>query len=285
VPVLVVGNTSRREFRDARLAIETAGPMAEAADVDEACSILSRGDEVFDVIVVAAAHPGQFSDEAIERLRSLAPLARVVGLLGSWCEGELRSGHPWPGAIRVYSHQWPARFGREWARLHRGAGSSWGLPVTASAEERLLATAEAPARNREGLIAIHCAEYAMQDWLGAACRRAGYATVWLRPGGLGAVEKPLAGIYDGSDHPIEQFQSLRRFAGELHPAPVVVLLGFPRVEDLRQALEAGAAGVLSKPLQLEDLFWQLDQLTSPAAKDAPRRHGKHGAWPDSAPPL
>ena len=49
-----------------------------------------------DVIVVAQAFPGQFSHQAIDRLRRLAPLARMVGLMGSWCEGEMRTGSPWP---------------------------------------------------------------------------------------------------------------------------------------------------------------------------------------------
>ena len=74
-----------------------------------------------DVIVVAQAYPGQFSGEALDRLARLAPLARVVVLLGSWCEGEVRSGRPWPGAIRVYWHQWPARCAQELGRLRARA--------------------------------------------------------------------------------------------------------------------------------------------------------------------
>ena len=42
--------------------------------------------------------------------------------------------------------------------------------------------------------------------------------------------------------------------------PIVALLGFPRVEDRDRALAAGATAVLAKPLLLDDLFWQLDQL-------------------------
>jgi CheY-like chemotaxis protein len=44
------------------------------------------------------------------------------------------------------------------------------------------------------------------------------------------------------------------------PAPIVALLNFPRVEDRDRALAAGAAAVLSKPVLVEDLLWQLRQI-------------------------
>jgi len=257
--VLVVGNTGRREFREARAAIRAQRPTIDAPGIDAACAILA-GEDPFDLIVVAEDHPGQYSDEAIDRLRRLAPLARVVGLLGSWCEGESRTGRPWPGAIRVYWHQWLPRFGRESARLDAGALGSWSLPVTASDEERMLALADEPFSKRTGRIAVCSSEFAMQDWLCAGCRRAGYSAVWLRGSGPHALENAAAGIFDAADSSDSQYEALRRLADDLRPAPVLALLGFPRVEDRDRALAAGAAAVLSKPLLLEDLFWQLDRL-------------------------
>jgi CheY-like chemotaxis protein len=58
---------------------------------------------------------------------------------------------------------------------------------------------------------------------------------------------------------------LRRLSEILGPAtPIVAIVDFPRVEDRDRAMAAGAAAVLSKPLLLDDLFWQLDQLGEPA---------------------
>ena len=45
-------------------------------------------------ILFVQSRPGQFAQCDIERLHALAPLARLVALLGPWCEGEARSGHP-----------------------------------------------------------------------------------------------------------------------------------------------------------------------------------------------
>jgi CheY-like chemotaxis protein len=265
VTILVVGDLRRREFREARAAMDACGPVVEAADVAAACALLAGGEHAFDLIVLAAVYPGQFSAEAVERLRRLAPVSRVVGLLGSWCEGEMRSGHPYAGAIRVYWHQWMPRLGRESGRWHDGVRCSWGLPVTAGEDERVLALAEEPFPRRSGLIAVCSDEFAMQDWLCAACRRAGYAARWLRldcPRGVLPVEKPVAAIFDANDQPHEQHEQLRRLAAGLRPAPVVALLGFPRVEDRARALAAGAASVLAKPLFVQDLLWELDRVTA-----------------------
>ena len=256
---LVVGNTGRREFREACAAMRAQRPVIEAPGIDAACAILAGSEDVFDVIVVAEDCPGQYSEETIDRLRRLAPLARVVGLLGSWCEGESRTGRPWPASIRVYWHQWLPRFGRESARLDAGILGSWSLPVTAGEDERMLALADEPFPKRAGRIAIYSPEFAMQDWLGEACRRAGYSTVWLRGNGPYAGSSAVAGIFDAGDGDAE-YETLRRLTADLRPAPVIALLGFPRVEDRDRALAAGATAVLSKPLLLEDLYWQLDRL-------------------------
>ena len=115
--VLLLGSTARREFREARALLESQGRVTVAGEAESAAGLLADGQLAPDLIVVAQAFPGQFSAEAVDRLRALAPLARVVGLMGSWCEGEMRTGKPWPAAIRVYWHQWPARCVQELKHL------------------------------------------------------------------------------------------------------------------------------------------------------------------------
>ena len=86
----------RTEFREARAAFDRLARVVRAADFDAALSLLHESEEAIDLIVVAQAYPGQYAADRIDGLRRLAPLARVIGLLGSWCEGEVRSGRPWP---------------------------------------------------------------------------------------------------------------------------------------------------------------------------------------------
>jgi DNA-binding NarL/FixJ family response regulator len=259
--ILLIGDAARREFRAACDWLSALGPLQQAADVDSAAAILADPQATADVVVMAQAYPGQFSHADIQRLRDLAPLARIVALLGSWCEGEMRTGKPWPATVRTYWHQWPACAELELRRLAEGRCSAWALPVTATDEERLLADAEQPLPSGRGLIGIYSRNCAMADWLTASCQRCGYSTVWLRPPRRAQVRGATAVIYDGSGEWGEEYDELRQLVASLAPAPVIVLLDCPRIDDYDRARAAGAAAVLSKPLRLADLFWQLRAAT------------------------
>jgi len=273
VSILLVGNTFRSEFRDARTALEEWGRVVPAMDIDAAAAELAGGRVVPDLIVVAQAYPGEFDSDQIDRLRRLAPVAPVVALLGAWCEGEMRSGRPWPGVVRVYWHQWLPRCAQELGRLREGICSTWGLPMTAGEEERLLALAGQSPPRREGLIAICSARFDMQQWLSAACAKRGYSTVWLRPHQADRLDGVKAAIFDATGCSGEDSEGLKRLGDALGPVPIIALLDFPRVEDRDRVLAAGASAVLSKPFLLEDLFWQMDRSV---AKTSGSRIGDPG---------
>jgi len=261
ITILLLGDTDRSEYCQARDALTRSGRVIGFPRPEAAEAALEQRRLVPDVIVVARSYPDQFSYEAIDRLRRLAPLARVLVLLGSWCEGEMRTGQPWPGVVRTYWHQWPPRSAQQFDRMGRGARCAWALPVTATEEERLLLTAEEPVADRQGLIAIHARSFEMADWLSAACRSCGLSTVWLRPPRPARVEGPTAVLFDGSDGRDGEVREIERLSTLFAPAPVIALLDFPRIETYRRLLDAGAAAVVSKPFHIEDLFWELDRAT------------------------
>ncbi len=258
ISVLFVGQAERREFVEARDTLVSAANVWMTPHLEAAEALLLGEAWTPEVIVLAEAYPGQFAPAAIDRLRSVAPLARVVALLGSWCEGETRTGRPTPGTVRLYWHQARPRVAQELARVAAGEASSWSLPPTATDEERLLATAEAPLPTAQGLVAIYAPQAVTADWLSAACRLAGYATVRLSGARWPQVAGVTGGIFDGTDLGPVEAEQLARMARHLRPAPIVTLLDFPRVEDRDRALACGAAAVLSKPLVLEDLLWLLN---------------------------
>src|SRR5213595_3145892 len=101
---LFIGDHRRPEFSGPARWL-AAHEAAIARDIPQALSMLADGMSPA-VIVVAQAWPGSFSVQQITRLRRAAPLARVIGLLASWLEGEARSGKPWPAAQRRYWHRW-----------------------------------------------------------------------------------------------------------------------------------------------------------------------------------
>ena len=125
-------------------------------------------------ILLVQAYPGQYSAEAIDRLRAAAPLARLIALLGSWCEGEPRSGLPLPGVVRIYWREAAVRFRRELPRWFE-ADSAWALPVTAAEEERLMATTNTPLPSGDGLVVIWVRRREVAELLADACRAVGCA--------------------------------------------------------------------------------------------------------------
>jgi len=135
---LLVGDIHRPEFAEARGDLAAMGTLVEAATVAQAAAAIEMERFTPQVIVLAEAYPGQIGQAEVDRLRSLAPLARMIGVLGSWCEGETRTGKPWPGVLRVYWYEWGS-CRRELDRLRRGESKLLSLPSTATEEERLLA--------------------------------------------------------------------------------------------------------------------------------------------------
>jgi hypothetical protein len=63
-----------------------------------------------DWIIWLQRYPGEFSSDNVESLRAAAPLADLLLVYGSWCEGELRTGWPMAGVERCPAAAAVARF-------------------------------------------------------------------------------------------------------------------------------------------------------------------------------
>ncbi|MGO9108600.1 MAG: hypothetical protein ACLP9L_05140 [Thermoguttaceae bacterium] len=254
--ILLIGDSSRPEFREACVALDDLARVTRFVDVEVAIAALAEGRLTAHGIVLAQAYPDQFSAAAIDRLRSLAPLARLITILGSWCEGEPRSGHPLPGVIRMYWHQAAFRIRREFPGWCQTQGSLWRLPVTATDEERSLASIEVPLPRGDGLIAIWTRWPEMGSLLSDACRSVGYSTVWLHPRQPARVQGAAAAVYDGASMDAAGFEEVKQLVSDLAPAVALVLLDVPRIQDVRLARTLGAV-VLAKPFRIDELLWQL----------------------------
>jgi hypothetical protein len=257
--ILVLGNPRHPEFAGPISRLARFGRVEIFEDPQRALEDLAAGRIVPELIVLAPSYPGQYPADLLERLRSASPLCRILALLGSWCEGELRSGHSWPSVVRLYWHQWPARAERELSRLARGECPSWGLPVTATEEERLQASAMESPGGPPRFAAIISRKRTNYQWLAAACRQRGWATVWIENVRQSHVQGVHAVLFDGVSADAAQLHEIGQCARRFHPARLTVLADFPRIEDVIQMHAAGAAAVLAKPVLLEDLFWQLGQ--------------------------
>jgi hypothetical protein len=160
-----------------------------------------------------------------------------------------------PGVIRVYWHEASVRFRQELPRWFERE-SVWTLPATATDEERLLAVSENALPTGDGLVAIWSRRREMAEMLADACHNAGYATVWLHPRRPCQVQGAAGAIFDGDSLNSATLDELKRFAGHISPAPVVVLLGAPRIQDVR-TVQSLRGHVLAKPFRVDELLWKL----------------------------
>ena len=102
LPVLIVGPYEQSEFRGTVDELLSRGALL-AGNFRGALEIVESGYAPA-AVVVLQSRPGQFSTSNFDELRRACPLARIVRVLGPWMEGELRTGRPVPGTLRVYWH-------------------------------------------------------------------------------------------------------------------------------------------------------------------------------------
>jgi hypothetical protein len=256
------------------LAETTAEPSAAQGDCQSAPPRL-----VPDVIVVAQSRPGQIRPLDVERLHAASPLSRLVVLVGSWCEGELRSGRPCQGVIRVLWHQWQPRL---MPFLQPGAApipGSWQLPRTASLDERLACTVGPRWPRHEGLVAIHADTHPTFMALSEACHAGGYATVWHVSEESVAASGVVAAVADGISCDTPGIRFLRQTIRCHRPAPVIALLDFVRRQDLELAKSEGVSAVVAKPFLVYDLLWHLDRsVASSRVEQQPLATDNSACW-------
>jgi len=251
--ILFIGDFRFREFQAAIECLKSNSWLALAIDVDDAITRVTKQRLCPELIVIGQSHPGQFSQVAIDRLHQLVPLARLVTVLGSWCESETRTGDPWPGVLRVYWHQFSTRLDRRFLRGE--TGGQWNLPRTSTDAEWLL-TESSPKRNlaQRRLVVIRACNLSGYQALADALNAEGYATIWAAAEHHPYVSGQSAGIWDSARLDSNEIKELKQFTQRLRPAPVIALTNFPRQLDCRRLLSAGAATVLGKPLSVSDLL-------------------------------
>ncbi|HEX7447266.1 MAG TPA: hypothetical protein VF306_06965 [Pirellulales bacterium] len=257
--LLLVGDGSHADFADATGLMRASCRVVEMAAPTDAIAWYEAADTPPALVVIAAARPGRFGEESIERLRQRMPLAACVALLGSWCEGEMRSGAPWPGIERVYWHQWPQRFAQELDRLIARQCGRWSLPVTSSPEERLLWRSNLATAPPRGVVAIVANQPELAEWLVGSCQMLGWAAVWSSAWSSLKTQGANVVVWDAGLIVPQTFQRLQEIRKVFRNTPVVALADFARIDQQRRLMAGGAAAVLSKPLVLSDLGWQLSQ--------------------------
>jgi hypothetical protein len=259
--VLLVGDGAHAEFTACVDWLRDHTELTVIVSIPEVLSRLSDEPPCWDVVILAQSRPGQLTLKSVEQLTRTLPLTPFVALLGSCCEGETRSGKPWPGVMRLFWHQWLARVPGE---MQGGdVPATWHLPKTSSDAERVdYALRSRPARS-QGLIVICTPDALFFQALDVACRTVGYETTWLRDPTEDGPANGQAVLWHCTGAEDQTFSQIREARKRWCRGPLVALCGFPRYDQVQRARACGAAAVVSLPFLLPDLWNILRSITEP----------------------
>lgn len=246
--VFFMGDVSFHEFEAARAWLEQQCGAEVFAD-EPFFAVERIAEQQPHWVVLAQSRPGRFSQQLVDEIRQAAPLAVIIGLLGSLCEGEMRTGEPLRGVVRVYWHQWKERAAQQAASFQAGTPSVWSPQGEAT-----VFTFREPRPTFTGLVVIAANDFATYDSFAAEFQQEGFATLWRHPHDRPVLFGVQAAIWVGAGASPEEMSQLKRFADEMAPAKVTALLNFPRSTDIRAARQAGASRVLAKPVRNAELL-------------------------------
>ncbi|MBC8354920.1 MAG: hypothetical protein H8E66_23320 [Planctomycetes bacterium] len=258
--VFFVGDPSHGEFHEPVAWLREYCDLAIFEQMDIARAELAAADDPPDVVIVAAATPGIYSQQDVAALLRLAPLAQFIGLMGGWCEGELRTGQPWQGVTRVYWHEFVPRMSVELMGVNRRGRLA--MPRTFTESELSGIAVPSPENGQRGLVVIRATTLEAYDAIAEACHVIGHSTVWASPRQPAFVMGPAVAIWDVSRSIELDTLELVAFVKQVHQVPLITLIGFPRESDRQVALNCGATSVVSKPYLLQELWTELTRVTS-----------------------
>jgi hypothetical protein len=252
--VLAIGDLEHDEFLRA----------IELVEVDAIVELMRRteaSDETqpFELLLAFQSRPSNIDPTLIEELRARMPLAGMAVVLGSWCEGEMRTGAPLPHCERVLWYQFAPWWQTVRAAWIENRPTHWQLPPGVDIPIALPTNAK--------LVAIDTPDYDSAQALLDACETLGMTGIWSRRHDRRPLTtKASAGVWVGAQLDEVEEQQLANFRHSLpEDTPLVVLLDFPRRDRVERALELGATEVLGKPWRVEQLGAGLAQAVRPSA--------------------
>lgn len=254
IRVLAAGGRTYRAFAEAQQL------MAGDADVDLAThDQISPNDALSsDLIVVFQNRPGSVDSSTIEVVRQRNPLVGLAVVLGSWCEGELRTGDPLPYCERIFWYQFPVWWQQNLTAWKEQRPTTWQQLIPAIFTTNSHSSNHSKAE-QNGFVLVDSQDADSAATILTVCEAAGVAACWApaaKPEILSTV--PTAGIYVGGQLNNKECEDIAELRRRLPTsAPLVALLDFPRIDRVGIAKRLGATTVLGKPWRSEQLLASL----------------------------
>ena len=243
--LLISGDYWHADFRDlvARLSVPaTLTPLDQIANLDT---------QRFSLIVVAQTRPNQFDQATIDSIVTNNSITPVVMLLGSWCEGERRSDTPITGVKRVFWHQWQGRFEEFSDQMRQQGISLWHSPAIENDADRVKAAQNTIGLESEPVIGISALNQPTFEALGEAITSIGGKPKWVERTSrinLSASATMICIDADSADETLQR--RVQWVRDQVSHVPLVVLMNFPRRQEIEQLRQSGVTTVISKPFEL-----------------------------------
>ena len=258
---VLVGELAPAELSEISAPLASTAAWTHFASAAAAMEELGEASQPPDVVILVQSRPGIIRDSEVIELQRAVPLAGKYAVLGSWCEGESRSGKPWPGVTRCYWNDWPSRWREEIERIRCGQLPLWSMPVTATNEERLLSRSHSRSRRlNSGYIVVVAASAEARRAVSEAARLTQTSVVECHPDQKIVAHTVQAIIWDTTLEAASDPEQVKSLKGRFRGAPLLALVTFPRRHNLEQMRAAGIAAVIAKPWLIEDLLQQIGRF-------------------------
>ena len=259
--IIVLGDVDRPEFADVLHSVREYPDCRAFVDLlaleawRQAAPVLP----VIDLILILQSYTGEHPPSVLNRVRQSYPITPVVSVLGSWCEGELRTGWPLVGTHRIHWNDWTSQGASELHALASGKFSVFGLPPTCKEEEVLLEQAKRKTRTtlsteRRCWIftcrSISRPDFEMGRMLQARMQSFGFTTSvvdWDDQADWGSPPELLLwepGLVD--EKSLAKIAAvLKELREKLPQTTILIQTPSPRIDEIRILCESGADRVMS----------------------------------------
>jgi hypothetical protein len=253
--ILVSGDYWHHDFRGQLSTLEAPATMVPLERIS------SVADRDFQLIVLAQSRRDQISQATVDALRELVPNIPVVVMLGSWCEGENRSGNPLAGVNLVPWHQWKSGFERFCMQIVEGVTPDWCQPLTATKADHVRDYVPDPTL-RDLLVGkqilISTEDRVTFETVADMLRVYECVGFWSESDEELPGSERLDAICVDGNSVSEEFELRLNDLSEKHcELPMVAMLNFPRQQDFAALSTLGVQEVVSKPYSHIDILHSL----------------------------
>ncbi len=263
--IFILGDLSRPEFRLTR---DWLRSQATPICGDRSRLDVPRGwdrETDPDAILLVQSRPGEYPPSLVDHLRRRYPLSPIVVVLGSWCEGETRSGQPLESTWRFAWYDFVPRMSAAWQHVPAGHPSRLHRPLLMSDAERWSGDLRCQIEFGDCRVGVICGSHSQFESLRDTLIPYGFQVVRCVANRLAAAREkaqlPQVLLWDDAAAPRDADPGVVATIERNPPQiPSLVLLTFPRVQHVERLYACGVQGVLPKPFDVSDLLWHLHRL-------------------------